>query len=389
MPEKLTVAIYTDSYRPAMDGVVVYVDNIAREMSRRGIRVFIVTTGKRRSDEKNSGAIQIIRTGGVTFPPYPQYRVGITPFRANRKILKENVDVIHTQTPFSMGFAGTMASRHTDAAIVSTFHSMVFDETVISSYSRSNSSMTRRLARIIRRYLKWHYSKYDLVISPSDDIAEKIKAIGIEKVRVLNNGIDLGKFHTDLARKEARKELGIGAEDRLILYLGRIGKEKDLDVLIRAADDLQKEGIRIIIAGTGPHLEFYRKLAEDSGAGNVEFFGFVPENDKLLLYRSADIFCNPSDYEVQSTVDLEAMALGTPILVPDGSSQVELAKSGISGEIFSHDDSADLARAAIEMMGKIETYRPNEVANEFSIERHVDRLVDIYREIMQKKGRVG
>ncbi len=384
MAESLSVAIYTDSYLPAMDGVVVYIENIAGELSKRGHEVLIVTTGQKGGLERSGKGYEVLRTKGINFPPYPQYRIGIAPFRANREVIRRKVDVIHTQTPFSMGFAGRLASRHLDSALVSTFHSMVFDETVISSYSRSNAATARRLAGIITRYLRWHYSRYDTVISPSDDIARKIRAIGLTNVTVLNNGINLGKFHTDLSKEEARKQLGLDSGSRIILYLGRIGREKDLDILIDSHEYLSSMGIQVIIAGSGPHLEYYRSYAKKKKAGNVRFFGFVPEDSKILLYRSADVFCNPSDYEVQSTVDIEAMSLDTPLLVPDMSSQIELARSGLSGETFRHGDSRSLAEVAGEMFEKIDSYTPARVASEFSIEHHVDLLLEIYKKYMGK-----
>lgn len=384
MAEGISIAIYTDSYRPAMDGVVVYIDNIAKELTRLGHHVIIVTTGSHGGLENSDDGFEVLRTKGIKFPPYPQYKIGIAPFRANREIIRRKVDVIHTQTPFSMGFAGRLASRRLDCTLVSTFHSMVFDETVISSYAKSNIAMTRRLAKIIMKYLKWHYSKYDTVISPSEDIAGKIREIGLRNVTVLNNGINLRKFHTDFSKEEAREKLGLDPDKKIILYLGRIGKEKDLEILIDSYRHLEKSGIQVIIAGSGPHLEHYRNYAVEAGSGAIQFFGFVPEESKILLYRSADIFCNPSDYEVQSTVDIEAMALNTPILVPDQSSQIELARQGLSGETFAHDNPESLAEVAVQMLEKIDSYNPEKVAQEFSIENHVKNLTDLYRKYLQR-----
>lgn len=385
MAENISVAIYTDSYHPAMDGVVVYIDNIARGLSRHNIDVTIVTVGGGKYSVSSPDGFDVIKTRGIQFPPYPQYNIGINPFRANKEIIKRNIDVIHTQTPFTMGFAGMLVSRHLRSPLISTFHSMVFDETVISSYSSSGSAMTKRLAGLLKKYLKWHYTKYDLVISPSDDIAGKIRNIGLENVTVLNNGIDLGKFHTNLSKAESRERLGIDECRKIILYLGRIGREKDLEILIDSWKGLSQNGIDVMIAGSGPHLEHYRNYAQKSGASNIEFLGFVPEDRKLLLYRSADIFCNPSDYEVQSTVDIEAMAMGTPILVPDESSQVELAVHGVSGEIFAHGNSSDLVAVAVNMFERIDSYRPQRIADNFSIEHHVEQLIALYRKCLDAR----
>lgn len=380
MTEDLRVAIYTDSYHPAMDGVVVYTDNIAKELVKRGIEVYIATTGNRSENVNSFDSFHVLRTRGIRFPPYPQYTIGIAPFKLNREIIRKKVDVVHTQTPFSMGFAGTMVRRHLDVKLISTFHSMVFDEEVISSYSRFNSYTAARLSRLIKKYLKWHYAKYDSVISPSDIIAERIREIGLTNVTVLNNGIDLNKFRISLTKEEARAKLGLNTEKMIILYLGRIGAEKNLEVLIKASPHFLDVNCEIIIAGGGPYLENYRQIATSLHTKNIRFFGFASEEEKLLLYRSADIFCNPSDFEVQSTVDLEAMALNTPILVPDKSSQKELVNKGVCGESFSHDDPESLALVSKEMYGNIGKYKPRSMAENFSVERHVDALLKIYKE---------
>ncbi len=379
MADELRVAIFTDSFRPAVDGVTVYIENTARELSRRGIEVTVVTSTGRKYEEINTDGYRTIGVKGIKFPPYPQYRIATMFFKANKKLLNEGYNIIHTQTPFTVGFAGFLMSRHIESRLISTFHSMVFDETVISSYSRSNTILSKLLSRTIKRYLKWYYEKHEFVISPSEYIAEKLRSIGVDRIKVINNGINLTHFLTSINKEEARRRLGIPEDSEIVLYLGRIGREKDLESMIDSFTYLKRRGVRMIIAGGGPHLDFYKQYALSRGINGIEFPGFVSEEQKILYYRSADLFCNPSDYEVQSTVDVEAMASGTPILVPDNSSQVELVKPGISGEIFSLGNPRSLAERAIEMLDNIDRYTPKKIASNFSVEHHVDRLIEAYR----------
>ncbi|EQD34120.1 glycosyl transferase group 1, partial [mine drainage metagenome] len=110
--------------------------------------------------------------------------------------------------------------------------------------------------------------------------------------------------------------------------------------------------------------------------------GFVDDSIAPLYFRAADIFCNPSNFEVMSTVDVESMAAGTPILVPEGTSQEELLFKGRNGLSFRNADPVDLSNKIGQMLDSLGTFSTIEYAKKFTPERHVEALLSIYRSLL-------
>ena len=376
---EVRVAIYTDTYHPAIDGVVNYVDGIASYFRKQGVMSIIATVGNGRTSLEYNGKSAVIKGRGLTFLPYPQYSICIAPFRVNRIVKRLKPEVVHTQTPFVLGYMGLRLARKLGIRVFSTFHSLVLDETVVSSYSGIVGKRSDFIIKELKRYLRWYYSKCEKVICPSEFVRRKLNDIGVKNTIVIQNGLDLEKMNGRIPKEEARSLLGIHSDDKVILFLGRISREKDLEVLIDSASLPEMRDCRFIIAGSGPHLEYYRNYARSNNVNNLKFTGFVTSEQKDLLFRACDIFCNPSDYEVLSTVDIEALYMQRPILVPEESSQVELVTPGLNGEIFRKNDPVDLAAKITMMLNIQKSYIPDHGIEKFSLENHFARLMDLYK----------
>lgn len=372
------IAVYTDTYHPAVDGVVNYVDGLVYSLSSRDIRTVIATVGHGRPTVERSKNTLTVRGRGITFPPYPQYMVCVSPLAVNRHVYRESPQVIHTQTPFVLGFMGMRAAARMGIPLISTFHSLVFDETVIRSYSPIGMRKFDRMIRWLKSYLQWYYSRCDVVVCPSFFVRDKLREIGVKNTEVIQNGLNLGRLNRSVTKDQARSKLGYLGDERIILFLGRVSKEKDLEVLIDSSVQPGMRDVKIIIAGSGPHVDYYRGYAARKGSKNIIFTGFVSHEEKNLLYSACDIFCNPSDYEVQSTVDIEALYMERPVLVPDRSSQVELVIPGQNGEVFRSSDPEDLAAKAAAMLGQLSSYSPGEGLEKYSLETHTSRILELY-----------
>jgi len=370
------VAIYSDTYHPATDGVVTYIDSLRKVLISNNYRPVVVTT----SSHPLPGLTDVFYTKGFVFIPYPQYDVSIRPFSRNKEVLKLDPFVIHSQTPFSMGISSLALAKRTGARKVSTFHSMVFHEGALSAYFSQNPFLQKQSKRLLLRYLRWHYSKFDLVISPSNFLKRHLTEIGIENVRVINNGVDIEKYLSVPEKNVARKALNIKPEEKIALYLGRIGLEKNLGILIESVPFLKKYGFKLYIVGGGPHLDHFRNMCSPSDADSIIFTGRVSEDAKILYYSAADVFINPSEFEVLSTVDIESLASGTPILVPADSSQDEIITRGIGGDTFEPGKPVDLAEKAEEIYQHISSYNPRKDAMKFSLENHFKSIMKVYLE---------
>ncbi len=230
------------------------------------------------------------------------------------------------------------------------------------------------------RYLRWIYRKSDTVIAPSKYIKGILRRkLGLKNdIIVIPSGIELDRHVVRIPKRSARKKLGIGQDEKVIMYLGRVSWEKNLSFLVKAAKALETEGFKLIIAGNGPYLEECRRLSEKYGIKNISFPGFIPDDLTNYYYAAADIFCNPSLFETQSLVDVEAMARGLPILVPEKTAQEEFLIAGKCGEAYDGKSEKDLVQKAVRMYRNKDRYSTYKVADEYSARNTAEKIESLY-----------
>ena len=375
----LRIAILTDTYYPAMDGVVRNTQNLRDELERRGHDVYIFTAGNKETKRLAAKDKKLFVFRGLTFWRYKQYTLSTNIVSIN-KIGKLNPDIIHSQTPFSIGLLGLLASRKYHIPIISTFHTFITSEDMIGGYLNKNKTILRLLQKFLVWYMRFFYSRSRLIIAPSKYSRGILVNEGIKNTVVVPNGIHLPK---KVSKSYARRMIGVKKGEKIILYIGRLGHEKNLDFLLSTADRLGKSGINLIIAGSGPALPQLKDYVSTNKLQNVRFPGFVKEDKKDLYYRAADVFVNPSRVEILSTVDIEAMSNGTPILVPAGSSQEEFLEDGKCGEKFDLNDPDDFVTKLNMILAHPNRYRPLKCADQYSLKNSVDRLLKVYYSVLK------
>ncbi|MEM3839216.1 MAG: glycosyltransferase [Candidatus Micrarchaeaceae archaeon] len=383
--ESLNIAFYTDTYLPAVDGVVSSMLNFKKELERRGHSVYIFTSG---NPGRKFGK-DVFVFPGVKFKPYPQYSIAVFPFSSSSKLKSLSIDMIHAQTPFVMGFAGLLAAKFGRYPIASTFHTMINNKSVIEQYYPRNKGLKRFTKKYLWMYTKFFYTKSNLTIAPTDVIERYLRKHGIANTAVVPNSVDLSKFNCKADGGSVRRRLGIGSKEKMVLYLGRISKEKRLEVMLKACRILAKRGrkVRFVLGGKGPAEEYYKELALKLGiAGQVEFLGFVAQERLPQLYAAADAFCMPSTFETQGIVCLEAMASGKPVVGANFLALKDLIKNGKNGEKFHPGDYTACANKIERVLNNPEAYRKNAIntAKEFSVEKATDRLLDAYNFVLSK-----
>jgi 1,2-diacylglycerol 3-alpha-glucosyltransferase len=377
--ETLKIAFYTDSYLPSRDGVVTSILNTRKELERRGHEVYIFASGGKETSKlaKKDERVYIIK--GMKFKKYPQYTMGLISKESSR-VMKIMPDIIHTHTPFTAGLFGYRASMLLNTKFIGTFHTMVFSDEAISAYFTNNKAAIKLSRFVVMRYLKWFYSKTDSIIAPTDYIKDILKKNGLKNIKVIPTGIDFNLMKTE-RREKARRLLGLGIKDKIILYFGRVSKEKNIDILVKAAKPLSANGFKVIIAGAGPYIGELITLSKRIGNRNVIFAGFIKDEDIPLYYSAADILCNPSTFETQGIVDLYASFYKIPILLPENSAQEEMLNYAKCGEKFNAHSVKDLVEKANLTYGNITKYSFGRIIKEFDIKRTVDKLVTLYNKI--------
>ena len=387
--ESIDIAFYTDSYFPAVDGVVTSIMNFKKGLEKRGHKVYIFASVDPDVKGKYSKE-DVFLYDGIEFKPYPQYSVAFFPYNAVLKGLEVKPDLIHAHTPFFMGFAGLVASKLGKAPLVGSFHTMINDKALINDYYPKNKALKEFTAKYIWGYTKFFYRRCNMTITPSNRIGSMLRKYKVPNVKTVPNSIDLSVFNARVKKGSFREDLKIREDESMILYLGRISREKKLETMIRAAAKLsKKKNIKFVIGGSGPALVYYQNMVKRLNVEKeVKFIGFVDQKKLPSLYASADAVCMPSTFETQGIVALEAMAVGRPVVGADSMALSDIIKNGINGEKFQAGDYIGCAQKIEKVLNNSERYKIGTIntASEFSIENITDRLLDAYRLVLAKQA---
>jgi 1,2-diacylglycerol 3-alpha-glucosyltransferase len=200
----------------------------------------------------------------------------------------------------------------------------------------------------------------------------------------VENGIDLKRFNRKVDGKQLRNRILTDGYEHIVLYLGRVSREKRIDTMIRAARGLGRKDVRFVIAGTGPALDHYRKLAARYKLdGKVLFTGFVDDKDLPKYYAASDMLCMPSTFETQGIVTLEAMACGKPVVGADYMALKNLIVNNYNGEKFAPGSSMECARKIKKVLSNYGEYAGMAgTAEKYSIEKTTDKLLNVYKEVI-------
>ncbi len=385
--DKLRVAFFSDTYLPAVDGVVTSMLNFKKELKKKGHKIFMFVAGDSAAKRKYQND-DVFIVQGINFKPYPQYKVAVFPYMSMIKINALDIDIIHAQTPFAMGLAALMSAKILGKPIIGSYHTLVDNKDIIGSYYPKNKRI-RYVAEIAaRQYIKFFYSSCDCVFAPSGTIKRILEKKGIKNVYIVPNSVDIKRFNPEVSGQNIRRALKLRNNQKVILYVGRISREKKLEVLLNAAHalNMKRDDIVFVIGGHGPALEYYKRMAEKLKLDNLKFVGFI-ENKKLAEYYAAcDVFCIPSTFETQGMVALEAMACGKPVVGADYLALKELIKNGKNGEKFKPGSHSECARKIEKVLNSSDKYTncAIDTANEFSLERTTQRMLDLYNFILSK-----
>lgn len=384
--DKLNIAFYSDTYLPAIDGVVTSMLNFKGELEKRGHKVYIFASGDRQSKKKYNNKRVYISTG-VKFTPYPQYKIAIFPYSAVLKLNSLGIDVMHAQTPFSMGIAGMTFAKLGRYPIVGSFHTMINNSEIVKSYYPKNKTLRKFTSRYMMRYVSFFYNRCDATIAPSPSVERMLDKIGVSNVHVVPNSVNTKEFNPRVSGNGLRRKLGIKEDEKMVLYLGRMSREKKVGVLLKAAKELTKKDkkIKFVMGGSGPAIEYYKRMAHSLNLSeSVKFIGFVDREVLPKLYASCDAFCIPSTFETQGIVALEAMASGKPVVGANILALGEVIKDGKNGEKFRGGDYRGCARKIEKVLNNTDSYTKGavETAKEFAIDKATDKLLDVYKLIL-------
>ena len=349
----MRVLIATLSYKPNISGVAVSVELLTKYLVEQGHQVFIVAPAQNLKNsvarDPTNGAT-VYRVRSIPNPIRRGFYLPVFTGAITERIFQEvKPDIIHVHDPLAMSRYFQESGRRRGVPTVVSIH---FTFEYIGAY------MPRLLRPMLlekerRKYIRF-YNQCQAVITPSRSVISYWRRMGIKRpIFALSNGVDIERFFSFLPPEQTRKNYRL-PNLPLILYLGRLDKDKAIDVLIKAVKEVSSAvRCHLVLVGGGDKRKKLSRLIKRLSLGSgVTFTGPIPHSslDLVALYQAADIFVMPSAIETQSITTLEAMATGKPVIAANAGALPELIADGRNGLLFAPGDSNDLAKKLITLV---------------------------------------
>ena len=336
----MRIGLFTDAYLPDINGVVSSVATLKHALEELGHTVFIITNHKGvKIAEDEDG--HILRLPGLEIKKFYGYKMSSpVQFTADAYIEKMDLDVIHIQTEAGVGMFGRQMAKVLHIPIVYTYHTMYEDYThyfnplEFDSVEKLGKSFIRAFSRVMA-------NGSQAVIAPSEKTKQALIQYGVmAPIYIVPTGLDLSVYdrkNLDETRvKRIREELGFSQEDHIVVFVGRIAKEK-------AICKNKDPHLHLVIVGGGTDMEYYQDLAKKYNVENrVHFTGKIPKEDIAYYYAAFDCFVSASLSETQGMTYIEALASGLLVFGRRDEVLKDLVDEGKSGYYF--DDANELSQ---------------------------------------------
>lgn len=338
----MRVAIFTETYLPAVNGVVTHVKTLKEGLELLGHKAIIVTADS--NVKKTQASKDILYCPAIKLEKIYGYDVA-SPISTDRlRMIKDfNPDIIHIHNEFGIGLSGVIISKMLKVPLVYTMHTM-YDDYVY--YVANNELLHKFLTSASHKYAKILADSASAVTGPSKKVEEYFKRCHVDKpVTVIPNSVEVEVFNRHTVSKEKvkeiRKKYGLKEDDLVFCFCGRMGQEKNIDTLLKywAKNVKQSDGMKLLLIGGGPQLEEYEALSKELNiTDTVKFTGRVEHAEIPPYYASCDCYITASLTECHSISMMEGMATGMPVLTIRDELNADQIQEGVSGYYFRNAD---------------------------------------------------
>lgn len=336
----MRLALVTETFPPEVNGVSMTLGRLCHGLSSKGWEVQVVRPEQQR-EEWDLPAVEQpfeeMTVAGVPLPGYKGLRMGEPAFFSIASDWRRRrPDVVHVATEGPLGLAALLAAKQISLPVISTFHTN-FDQ-----YSgHYNIGFIRDFAA---RYLRAVHNACGATLAPTQQMADELAEMGYRNTGVLSRGVDTSLFSPGRRDEDLRREWDVSGEGRVSLYVGRIAKEKNIDLALKTFQAIlaQRPQDKMVVVGDGPESERLRKMYP-----GVVFAGMRQGEDLARHYASGDLFLFPSVTETFGNVVTEAMASGLGVVTFDYAAGRQHIESGVNGILAAFDDESAFADAAL------------------------------------------
>ena len=332
----------------AFHGQAIFTINLAEGLAKRGHEVLALVgseDGKAYHTQRNGVQIEAISAVNLK-ALHPDSSLPLFSMKAVRRAFDAfQPDILHIQDHYFLCRNAAITAQRLGVKSIGTNHFMPEN---LAPYVPVLSKIKPVFNWVLWKWMSETYNRLDAIATPSSTAAKIVRSAGLlPPVFPISCGVRTDLFHPDPAvdRLAWRTRYGIDPQKTIFFFVGRVDKEKRLDVLLHALHRLNRADIQVVIAGRGAQLKRLKALAQKLQLGRkVHFTGFLPNEDLPSVLNSIDVFAMPSEAELLSIATLQAMACSRPVLAADAIALPELVTEKINGLLFKPGDVADAAR---------------------------------------------
>lgn len=390
----MRIGLFTDTYTPFINGVSTSILMLERALKKQGHQVFIVTVNPDNMSYKYENYDHIIRIPGIPIGIYDYRLTGIYPIRAINKIKKWNLDVIHSHTEFGIGTFARIIAKQLDIPLVHTYHTMYEDYVHYITKGHFDKS-SKKIVEYLTKFYCDKTARELIVPSKKTYNLFKEKYKFEKNVHIVPTGIDVERFYKEHLKHDElikiKKELGLKPEDFIIIYVGRLAKEKNVEFLLESHAVISQKypNCKLVIVGSGPDYEHFIEMSNNLGISEkVIFTNAIAWEEIPNYYGVADAFATASKTETQGLTVIEAMAASLPVVCFEDESFKDVVIDGLNGYLFKSkrqyrtciEDLMSNKQKLIQMRNQARI-----TANEHSSKYYAEKVLDVYNSALESK----
>lgn len=384
------VLMLSDVYFPRVNGVSTSIRTFRKDLSALGCESWLLAP-EYGAGWDDDARLHRVRARRVPFDPEDRLMSRHAALEAGER-LRGGYDLIHVHTPFVAHRLGRRLARRTGVPVIESYHTH-FEEYFHHYLPLMPRSLLRAGARVLARR---QCNAVDAVVVPSQPMADVLLGYGVRAdIEVVPTGLNASDFASGDGRR-FRELHGIDPARPVMLHVGRLAFEKNVDFIVRALARVKQRvpTVLLVLAGEGPALDaLHRRVAELRLSSHVLFVGYLDRRSALMdCYRSADVFVFASRTETQGLVLLEALASGTPVVSPAvlGTTAV---LDGACGAIVVEQELGVYADAVVRVLGdedlkgSLSREARAYVTARWSSREMANRLLAVYRSVLGRRRR--
>ncbi len=371
----MRIALFTETFLPKVDGIVTRLRHTIEHLERNGDRVLVVAPEGGLTEYKGA---KVYGIPGMPLPLYPELKLALPPIGTKSAIEKFQPDLIHVVNPAVLGVGGIYYAKKLNVPLVASYH------THLPQYLQHYG--LGALEGVLWELLKAAHNKAQLNLCTSSAMVKELVDRGIERVDLWQRGVDTEMFQPHLASVAMRSRLSQGhPEDPLLLYVGRVSVEKQIDQIKPVLEAIPEA--RLAIVGDGPNRE---SLEAHFAGTKTNFVGYLQGLELASAFASADAFVFPSRTETLGLVLLEAMAAGCPVVAARSGGIPDIVTNGVNGYLFEPDDpdgAITATKSLLEARQIREELRTNAraEAEQWGWEKATKQLQNYYRSVLNSQ----